>query len=108
MDKIIELLKDIVSALRKIGGTSRYKVSAQVLNVAESTTLMPEKKYGAWMCLNTGTAAASVMGYELQPGEGLDFLDAVPAGSSWDTPIQITINAGAIIRITRLQCREDK
>lgn len=85
-----------------------YTVSAQTKDISASTTIMPEKKYGAWFCVNTGTAAAKVMGYELQPQEGLNFLDAVPAGSSWDTPITIEINAGAVIRITRLQCREVK
>ena len=86
----------------------RYTVIAQTKEISTSTTIMPEKKYGAWMCVNTGTGVAKVMGYELQPSEGLDFLSAVPAGSSWDTPIQIELAAGAKIRITRLQCREAK
>lgn len=83
----------------------RFKISATTIDVAKSITLMPEDKYGAWMCVNTGTADAVVMGYPLQPGEGLDFLNAVPAGGKWDSPIQIIINAGAVVRITRLQCR---
>lgn len=81
----------------------KYRVSATTLDITSSTTLSPERKYGAWFCVNIGTAAASVMGYELQPSEGLDFLNAVPAGSTWDTPIQIFINAGAKVRFTRLQ-----
>lgn len=85
-----------------------YTVSAQTKEISASTTIMPEKKYGAWMCVNTGTGVAKVMGYELQPSEGLDFLSAVPAGSSWDTPIQIELAAGAKIRITRLQFKEVK
>ena len=80
------------------------KVSATTLDISNSTTLMPERKYGAWFCINTGTAAAKVMGYDILPGEGLNFLNAVSAGSSWDTPIQIIINPGAVVRITRLQC----
>ena len=85
---------------------SKYTVSATAQDIKESTTLMPEKKYGGWMCVNTGTAIANVLGYDLQPGEGLDFMDAVPAGSSWATPIKIIINAGATVRITRLQYKE--
>ena len=86
----------------------KYTVSAQTKDYSASATIMPEKKYGAWFCVNTGTALAKVMGYPLQPNEGLNFLDAVPAGSSWDTPIQIEISAGAVVRITRLQCKEVK
>lgn len=86
----------------------KYSVSAQTKEISTSTTIMPEKKYGAWMCVNTGTGVAKVMGYELQPSEGLNFLTAVPAGSSWDTPIQIELAAGAKIRITRLQVKEVK
>lgn len=85
-----------------------YTVSAQTKDISASTTIMPEKKYGAWFCVNQGTNTAKVMGYVLQPTEGLNFLDAVPAGSSWDTPIPIEISAGAVVRITRLQCREEK
>ena len=81
----------------------KYTVSAQTKDISASTTIMPEKKYGAWFCVNQGTAAAKVMGYVLQPTEGLNFLDSVPAGSSWDTPIQIEITTGAVVRITRLQ-----
>ena len=81
----------------------KYKVSATTQEITENTTLRPEEKYGAWLCVNTGTNTATVMGYELQPGEGLDFLNAVPVDGYWDTPIQIIINAGAKIRITRLQ-----
>ena len=87
---------------------SKYSVSATTQEFTASTTLMPEKKYGAWMCVNKGTGAAEVLGYPLQPGEGLDSLNAVPAGSSWDTPIKIICNAGAVVRVTRLQCKEVK
>lgn len=55
------------------------------------------------MAVNQGTNTANVMGYELQPGEGIDMLKAVPAGSYWNTPIRILINPGALVRITRLQ-----
>ena len=87
---------------------SNYKVSVRVIDITANTKIMPENNFGGWLAVNTGTATASVMGYELQPGEGLDFTQAVPAGSVWDTPIEIRINAGAIIRLTRLQCKEIK
>ena len=80
-----------------------YQVTAQVLDITSSTTIKPERKYGAWMAVNQGTNTASVMGYELQPGEGIDMLQAVPAGSYWNSNIQIRINPGALVRLTRLQ-----
>ena len=81
----------------------RYKISATTKTYTENTTLQPEQKYGAWMCVNVGTGVANVMGYDLQPSEGLDFLDAVPTGSTWGTPIQIILQTGAAVRVTRLQ-----
>lgn len=80
-----------------------YQVTSQTLDITSSTTLRPEKKYGAWMAVNQGTNTATVMGYELQPGEGIDMLNAVPAGSYWNDNIRIVINPGALVRITRLQ-----
>lgn len=79
------------------------KVSARTESFSDSTTIMQQDGYGAWMCVNIGTAAAKVLGYTLQPGEGLDFTKAVPAGIKWDTPISIEITPGAIVRVTRLQ-----
>lgn len=64
---------------------------------------MPENDYGGWFAVNQGTSAANVLGYTLQPGEGLDMRDAVPAGSTWDKPIKIIINPGSVVRLTRLQ-----
>lgn len=84
----------------------KYIVSAQTKDYSASTTVMPERNYGAWMCVNTGTGVAKVMGYELQPSEGLNFLDAVPAGVAWDSPITIELAAGAVVRLTRLQFKE--
>lgn len=84
----------------------RYTVSATNIDITKNMTIRPEKIYGGWMCVNQGTAVATVMGYELQPGEGLNFLDAVAPGSSWDTPIQVVLSAGAKVRMTRLQYKE--
>ena len=84
----------------------RFNIVERTVNITESTTLMPEKKYGGWLAVNQGTAAAKVLGYELQPGEGIDMRDNVPAGSTYGSPIVIEIQPGAIIRITRLQALE--
>lgn len=79
------------------------KISARTESFSTSTTITPQDGYGAWMCVNVGTAAATVMGFPLQPGEGLDLTKAVPAGVKWDTNIQIEITPGAIVRVMRLQ-----
>lgn len=85
----------------------RYRVSSQTIDITASTTLNPDQRYGAWMAVNQGSSPATVMGYELLPGEGLDMLNAVPAGSTWDTPIQIRVQGGGLVRITRLQYTEE-
>lgn len=97
MNMIIKFLKKILSALHP------NKVNARTEDFSASTTIMPQNEYGAWMCVNVGTAAAKVMGFELQPGEGLDLTKAVPAGCKWDSPIQIEITPGAVVRVMRLQ-----
>lgn len=86
----------------------RYRVSERTVNITVSTTLVQEDKYGGWMAVNVGTGVANVLGYDLQPGEGLNFFDAVPVGSIWDSPIQIIVPVGGKVRITRLQYKELK
>ena len=86
----------------------RYKVSQQTVDVTSDTTLKQEEKYGGWFAVNQGTTIATVMGYELQPGEGLDMRDACPIGCVWDSAIQIRPGAGGKVRVTRLQAREIK
>ena len=80
-----------------------YNITERTVNITESATLMPEKKFGGWVAVNQGTSAAKVLGYELQPGEGLDMRDSVPVGCTFGSPIQIEITPGAVVRITRLQ-----
>lgn len=87
---------------------ANYKVSARTIEITANTKIMPENDFGGWMAVNTGTATASVMGYELNPGEGLNFLDAIPLGSIWETPIEVRVSAGASVRLTRLQCKPIK
>lgn len=81
---------------------ARYKVTSRVQTITQNTRLN-EKEYGAWMCVNIGTAIAKVMGIDVQPGEGLNFLSALQPGDLWETPIDIELTAGAEIRIVRLK-----
>lgn len=86
----------------------RYTVSDRTIDITESMTIMPEKDYGGWLAINQGASVAYVLGYELQPGEGIDMRDAVPAGSTWGKPIKIIVSGGGLVRITRLQYKDDK
>ena len=85
----------------------RYKITPVFQDITENITIMAEDKYGGWIAVNTGSgsAMATVLGYPLMPGEKLDYRDVVRPGDIWDAPIQITVNPGAKIRLTRLQCR---
>lgn len=76
-----------------------YKLNAKSQDILANTTLMPQN-FGGWIAVNTGTATAIVDGYELAPGEGLDFTN-IPAEVVWNTPIQIVLASGAKVRITR-------
>ena len=79
-----------------------WRVTNRTETITENTRLN-DNKYGGWMCVNIGTGSVVVMGYELQPGEGLNFLDAVPAGSIWASAIDIVVNPGGALQLTRLQ-----
>ena len=81
----------------------KYRVTPQVLDITSNTTLQQQDIYGGWFCTNEGTADVTVMGYTLHPGQGLNFLDAVQPGSWWDSAIQIRVQPGGRVRITRLQ-----
>lgn len=86
----------------------RYRITERTVNITESTTLMPEDKFGGWFAVNQGANTAYVMGYELQPGEGIDMRDSVPTGSIYGQPIPIIVQGGGVVRITRLQATEIK
>ena len=58
------------------------------------------------MCVNVGSAQAKVMGYLLAPGEGLDFTQV--GENEWMGNIQIEIQTGAAVRITRLRYSDEK
>ena len=82
-----------------------YNINTTSVDIVTSTTLMPENNYGAWLVINTGTAVATVLGYDLQPGEGLssELICHLEPGDIWKSPIQIILSAGAKVRITRSQ-----
>lgn len=87
---------------------AKYKVTDRILNITQSTTIMPERDFGGWLAVNQGTNTAEVQGFVLQPGEGLPMLDSIPLGSKYDQPINIVINAGAVVRLLRRQAVEIK
>lgn len=77
-----------------------YKLNTNTQLVTESTTIMPSK-FGGWLAVNTGTTGtATVDGYPLAPGDGLDFTHIHP-DVIWNAPIKIVISAGSNIRLTR-------
>lgn len=84
----------------------KYKVSTESRDILKNETLRPGK-YGGWMAVNTGTADATVDGYPLAPGEGLDLTHLAPE-VIWDTPIQVVLLSGAKVRITRFIYKEVK
>lgn len=82
------------------------KLLAKSQDILTNTTIMPQN-YGGWLAVNTGTATAIVDGYELAPGEGLDFT-AIPADVVWQSPIQVVLQTGAKVRMTRFLYSELK
>lgn len=86
----------------------RYKITPVIVDITENTTVSPEDKYGGWLAVNIGTADATVLGYPLAPGESLDYRHVLQPGDVWDSSITITVESGARIRLTRLQCRPIK
>ena len=75
------------------------RVQALTQTYFSSQVVSPDG-FSGWMCANIGNAEATVMGYPLLPGEGLNFLDVQ---EEWATVITMDIPAGAAIRMTRLK-----
>lgn len=67
-----------------------YRVTNRVKVFKENATIN-DTDFAGWLCVNTGTGKIQVNKVTLQPTEGLDFTKAVPAGSLWNSPIQITM-----------------
>lgn len=78
-----------------------YNVTAKTQDILQNTTIRPDKS-GGWLAINTGTNTATVNGYPLAPGEGLDFTKLAPE-VRWNSDITITLETGAKVRLTRLQ-----
>lgn len=78
-----------------------YNVTAKTQDILQNTTIRPDKS-GGWLAINTGTNTATVNGYPLAPGEGLDFTKLAPE-VRWNSDITITLKTGAKVRLTRLQ-----
>lgn len=78
-----------------------YNVTAKTQDILQNTTIRPDKS-GGWLAINTGTNTATVNGYPLAPGEGLDFTKLAPE-VRWNSDIIITLETGAKVRLTRLQ-----
>lgn len=75
------------------------KVQALSQTYMSSQVVSPDG-FAGWVCVNIGSAQATVMGYPLAPGESLNFLDVK---DEWATVITMDIPAGAAIRMTRLK-----
>jgi len=85
----------------------KYRVSTSTQEYTENTTIRPDGKFGGWLAVNTGTANATVDGYTLAPGEGLDYRMLRP-NTIWNSTIAIVLTTGAKIRLTRLTYTEVK
>ena len=85
----------------------RYKIQSRVETITQNKKIT-DTTFGGWMALNIGTADCTVLGITLAPSEGLDMTNAVPAGSYWDSPIDITVQPGGAIRLIRLQYKRIK
>lgn len=87
----------------------RYSVKLRVETIAENMRLN-ETQYSSWLAVNIGTAAVTIYGYELQPGEGLSsqqIIHTTPA-DKWEEPIEITVQPGGMIRLSRSICTSIK
>ena len=86
-----------------------YNIKTRTETITQNTRIN-DRTFGAWLAVNIGTADCTVLGITLAPGEGLDFTHAVPAGSYWTAPIDITVQTNGAIRLVRLiyEKREEK
>ena len=84
-----------------------WKVTPKTQEYTESATVTADG-FGDWMAANIGTEAVTVDGYQLQPGEGLNWKGLRP-DVIWNASIKISIpTPGGVVRLTRLQYKEIK
>lgn len=79
-----------------------YSIKARVETITANTRLT-DTIYAGWLAVNIGTAAVSVYGIELLPGEGLSsqsIINMSPA-DKWTEPIDITVQPGGAVRLMR-------
>lgn len=86
--------------------SKNYRISVVTTDITKSTTIASERRYGGWLAANQGTSAATVLGFEIQPGEAIDMRKEIPIGSTFDTAIPIVINPGGLVRLMRIQAVE--
>lgn len=79
-----------------------YKVTTKTQDIITSQTIAPDTS-GGWLAINIGAESAIVNGYELMPGQGLDFTHLSPE-VVWNSEISIQISSIATskVRLTRL------
>lgn len=82
----------------------KYKVTTDTQEITTNTTVRADGSFGGWLAVNTGTANATVDGYPLAPGEGLDMTHLHPT-VIWGSNISIVLTSGAKVRLTRLMYR---
>lgn len=106
MKDIIELLERIAGSISGIAKRLFDKKGHSVKLRAETITQnvrLNDTKYGGWMAANIGTAAVTVYGIELQPGEGISSQSIVNMSPAdlWQEPIEITVQPGGAVRLLR-------
>lgn len=79
-----------------------YKVTTKIQDITTSQTIAPDTA-GGWLIINTGADMVTVNGYELLPGQGLDFTN-LPPDVVWNSEISIKITSttDCKVRLTRL------
>ncbi len=106
MGDIIKLLKriaDLISGITKRSFDKKgYSVKLRAETVRENFRFN-DTKYGGWLATNIGTAAVTVYGIELQPGEGISSQSIVNMSPAdlWQEPIEITVQPGGAVRLLR-------
>lgn len=79
-----------------------YKVTTRTQDITTSRTISPDTS-GGWIAINTGADTVYINGYEMMPGQGLDFTHLSPE-VVWNNEITIQIpnSSTGKVRLTRL------
>ena len=79
----------------------RYNVKLRVETI-EKNTRLNDNRYSGWKAINIGTAPVTVLGVELQPGEGYE--EVMQPCEVWQEPIDIAVQTGGKVRLIRKLC----